>query len=257
MKENINLKEIEIILGLKNHSDELNKIINDKKDLSFLEAITNILYSDNLNKLYESNDIQEKSDNNMIDNFIQKAEIDNICPIKLELYKNSNFIDNIKGNDTFLKIPNIDYSDSYISKLKKDFVKEENIIMPPIEIKEQQNAKRKDNKMNKYNKKNTMPNISKQTNKDIIENENLEIENKIKENEFENEEEKKEIKNTDENKENDIEFEEEEKYSDKKNEGNNNYHQNNNRPYNKKYNRNKTNKEYRQKVNSRRFKNYK
>ena len=257
MKENINLKEIEIILGLKDHSDELNKIINDKKDLSFLEAITNILYSDNLNKLYESNDIQEKSDNNMIDNFIQKAEIDNICPIKLELYKNSNFIDNIKGNDTFLKIPNIDYSDSYISKLKKDFVKEENIIMPPIEIKEQQNAKRKDNKMNKYNKKNTMPNISKQTNKDIIQNENLEIEKKRKENEFENEEEKKEIKNTDENKENDIEFEEEEKYSDKKNEGNNNYHQNNNRPYNKKYNRNKTNKEYRQKVNSRRFKNYK
>ena len=257
MKENINLKEIEIILGLKDHSDELNKIINDKKDLSFLEAITNILYSDNLNKLYESNDIQEKSDNNMIDNFIQKAEIDNICPIKLELYKNSNFIDNIKGNDTFLKIPNIDYSDSYISKLKKDFVKEENIIMPPIEIKEQQNAKRKDNKMNKYNKKNTMPNISKQTNKDIIENENLEIENKIKENEFENEEEKKEIKKTNENKENDLEFEEEEKYSDKKNEGNNNYHQNNNRPYNKKYNRNKTNKEYRQKVNSRRFKNYK
>ena len=257
MKENINLKEIEIILGLKNHSDELNKIINDKKDLSFLEAITNILYSDNLNKLYESNDIQEKSDNNMIDNFIQKAEIDNICPIKLELYKNSNFIDNIKGNDTFLKIPNIDYSDSYISKLKKDFVKEENIIMPPIEIKEQQNAKRKDNKMNKYNKKNTMPNISKQTNKDIIQNENIEIEIKRKENEFENEEEKKEIKNTDENKENDIEFEEEEKYSDKKNEGNNNYHQNNNRPYNKKYNRNKTNKEYRQKVNSRRFKNYK
>ena len=257
MKENINLKEIEIILGLKNHSDELNKIINDKKDLSFLEAITNILYSDNLNKLYESNDIQEKSDNNMIDNFIQKAEIDNICPIKLELYKNSNFIDNIKGNDTFLKIPNIDYSDSYISKLKKDFVKEENIIMPPIEIKEQQNAKRKDNKMNKYNKKNTMPNISKQTNKDIIQNENIEIENKRKENEFENEEEKKEIKNTDENKENDIEFEEEQKYSDKKNEGNNNYHQNNNRPYNKKYNRNKTNKEYRQKVNSRRFKNYK
>ena len=256
MKENINLKEIEIILGLKDHSDELNKIINDKKDLSFLEAITNILYSDNLNKLYESNDIQEKSDNNMIDNFIQKAEIDNICPIKLELYKNSNFIDNIKGNDTFLKIPNIDYSDSYISKLKKDFVKEENIIMPPIEIKEQQNAKRKDNKMNKYNKKNTMPNISKQTNKDIIQNENIEIENKRKENEFENEEEKKEIKNTDENKENDIEFEEEEKYSDKKNEGNNNYHQNNNRPYNKKYNRNKTNKEYRQKVNSRRFKNY-
>ena len=257
MKENINLKEIEIILGLKDHSDELNKIISDKKDLSFLEAITNILYSDNLNKLYESNDIQEKSDNNMIDNFIQKAEIDNICPIKLELYKNSNFIDNIKGNDTFLKIPNIDYSDSYISKLKKDFVKEENIIMPPIEIKEQQNAKRKDNKMNKYNKKNTMPNISKQTNKDIIQNENIEIEIKRKENEFENEEEKKEIKNTDENKENDIEFEEEEKYSDKKNEGNNNYHQNNNRPYNKKYNRNKTNKEYRQKVNSRRFKKYK
>ena len=144
MKENINLKEIEIILGLKDHSDELNKIINDKKDLSFLEAITNILYSDNLNKLYESNDIQEKSDNNMIDNFIQKAEIDNICPIKLELYKNSNFIDNIKGNDNYIQMPNIDYSESYLSKLQKDFVKEENIIMPPIEIKEKKKKKRGD-----------------------------------------------------------------------------------------------------------------
>ena len=257
MEEDINLKEIEIILGLKNYSDELNKIINNKKDLSFLEAIENILYSDNLINIYENNEIQEKSDSDMIDNFIKKAEINNICPVKLELYKNSNFIDNIKGNDTFSNMPKIDYSDSYLSKLQKDFVKEENIIMPPIEIKEQKIEERKDNKINKYNKKNTMPNIGKQRNKDIIQNENVEIENKKNENEEDNEEEKKEIKKADENKDNDIEFEEDEKYNDKKNEGNNNYHQNNNRPYNKKYNRNKTNKEYRQKVNSRRFKNYK
>ena len=62
MKEDINLKEIEIILGLKNHSDELNKIINDKKNLSFLETIANILYSDNLKNIYESNEIQENCD---------------------------------------------------------------------------------------------------------------------------------------------------------------------------------------------------
>ena len=144
MEEDINLKEIEIILGLKNYSDELNKIINNKKDLSFLEAIENILYSDNLINIYENNEIQEKSDSDMIDNFIKKAEINNICPVKLELYKNSNFIDNIKGNDTFSNMPKIDYSDSYLSKLQKDFVKEENIIMPPIEIKEQKIEERKE-----------------------------------------------------------------------------------------------------------------
>ena len=254
MEDDINLKEIAIILGLKNHSDDLNKIINDRKDLSFLGAISNILYSDNINNIYETNEQKESNDNEMIDNFIQKAEIDNICPVKLELYKNSNFVDNIKGNDIIYKAPNIDYSESYLSKLQKDFVKQENVIIPHIEIKEQFNE---NNKKHQYNKKNTMPINNINRNKNIIQIENLEIEKKKSEIEFEKEEDKKEIKENNENKDNDIEVEEDEKYSEKKNEGNNNYHQNNNRPYNKKYNRNKTHKEYRQKMNNKKFKNYK
>ena len=257
MEDDNNLKEIAIILGLKNHSHDLNKIINGKKDLSFLGAISNILYSDNINNIYETNEQKESNDNEMIDNFIQKAEIDNICPVKLELYKNSNFVDNIKGNDIIYKAPNIDYSESYLSKLQKDFVKQENVIIPPIEIKEQFNEKNEDNKKHQYNKKNTMPINNINRNKNIIQIENLEIEKKKSEIEFEKEEDKKEIKENNENKDNDIEVEEDEKYSEKKNEGNNNYHQNNNRPYNKKYNRNKTHKEYRQKMNNKKFKNYK
>ena len=254
MEDDINLKEIAIILGLKNHSDDLNKIINDRKDLSFLGAISNILYSDKINNIYENNEQKESNDNEMTDKNNKKAEIDNICPVKLELYKNSNFVDNIKGNDIIYKAPNIDYSESYLSKLQKDFVKQENIIVPPIEIKQQFNEK---NKKHQYIKQNTMPinNINK--NKNSIQIENIEIAKKKSEIEFEKEEDKKEIKENNENKDNDIEVEEEEKYSEKKNEGNNNYHQNNNRPYNKKYNRNKTHKEYRQKMNNKKFKNYK
>ena len=254
MEDDINLKEIAIILGLKNHSEDLNKIINDRKDLSFLGAISNILYSDKINNIYENNEQKESNDNEMIDNFIQKAEIDNICPVKLELYKNSNFVDNIKGNDIIYKAPNIDYSESYLSKLQKDFVKQENIIVPPIEIKQQFNE---NNKKHQYIKQNTMPINNINRNKNSIQIENIEIAKKKSEIEFEKEEDKKEIKENNENKDNDIEVEEEEKYSEKKNEGNNNYHQNNNRPYNKKYNRNKTHKEYRQKMNNKKFKNYK
>ena len=263
MEENINLKEIAIILGLKNNSDELNKIIIDTKSQNFLGTISDILYSDNLKDLYNNNEIKEDNDNTMIDNFIKKAEIDNICPVKLEIYKDSNFIDSIKGNDNLLRMPKIDYSESYLTKLQNDFVKEEEVKLPPIEIKEEKNDRNEDtkfsnNKKNFYNKKNTKTKNNKDENNNNKENENVEIQNKKEsENEFEKEEDKKEIKENNDKQTNEIEYEEDEKYDDKKNTENNNYHHNNNRPYNKKYNKNKGHKEFRQKLSSRKFKNYK
>ena len=263
MEENINLKEIAIILGLKNNSDELNKIIIDTKSQNFLGTISDILYSDNLKDIYNNNEIKEDNDNTMIDNFIKKAEIDNICPVKLEIYKDSNFIDSIKGNDNLLRMPKIDYSESYLTKLQNDFVKEEEVKLPPIEIKEEKNDRNEDtkfsnNKKNFYNKKNTKTKNNKDENNNNKENENVEIQNKKEsENEFEKEEDKKEIKENNDKQTNEIEYEEDEKYDDKKNTENNNYHHNNNRPYNKKYNKNKGHKEVRQKLSSRKFKNYK
>lgn len=263
MEENINLKEIAIILGLKNNSDELNKIIIDTKSQNFLGTISDILYSDNLKDIYNNNEIKEDNDNTMIDNFIKKAEIDNICPVKLEIYKDSNFIDSIKGNDNLLRMPKIDYSESYLTKLQNDFVKEEEVKLPPIEIKEEKNDRNEDtkfsnNKKNFYNKKNTKTKNNKDENNNNKENENAEIQNKKEsENEFEKEEDKKEIKENNDKQTNEIEYEEDEKYDDKKNTENNNYHHNNNRPYNKKYNKNKGHKEFRQKLSSRKFKNYK
>ena len=263
MEENINLKEIAIILGLKNNSDELNKIIIDTKSQNFLGTISDILYSDNLKDIYNNNEIKEDNDNTMIDNFIKKAEIDNICPVKLEIYKDSNFIDSIKGNDNLLRMPKIDYSESYLTKLQNDFVKEEEVKLPPIEIKEEKNDRNEDtkfsnNKKNFYNKKNTKTKNNKNENNNNKENENVEIQNKKEsENEFEKEEDKKEIKENNDKQTNEIEYEEDEKYDDKKNTENNNYHHNNNRPYNKKYNKNKGHKEFRQKLSSRKFKNYK
>jgi len=263
MEENINLKEIAIILGLKNNSDELNKIIIDTKSQNFLGTISDILYSDNLKDIYNNNEIKEDNDNTMIDNFIKKAEIDNICPVKLEIYKDSNFIDSIKGNDNLLRMPKIDYSESYLTKLQNDFVKEEEVKLPPIEIKEEKNDRNEDtkfsnNKKNFYNKKNTKTKNNKDENNNNKENENAEIQNKKEsDNEFEKEEDKKEIKENNDKQTNEIEYEEDEKYDDKKNTENNNYHHNNNRPYNKKYNKNKGHKEFRQKLSSRKFKNYK
>ena len=263
MEENINLKEIAIILGLKNNSDELNKIIIDTKSQNFLGTISDILYSDNLKDIYNNNEIKEDNDNTMIDNFIKKAEIDNICPVKLEIYKDSNFIDSIKGNDNLLRMPKIDYSESYLTKLQNDFVKEEEVKLPPIEIKEEKNDRNEDtkfsnNKKHFYNKKNTKTKNNKDENNNNKENENVEIQNKKEsENEFEKEEDKKEIKENNDKQTNEIEYEEDEKYDDKKNTENNNYHHNNNRPYNKKYNKNKGHKEFRQKLSSRKFKNYK
>jgi hypothetical protein len=263
MEENINLKEIAIILGLKNNSDELNKIIIDTKSQNFLGTISDILYSDNLKDIYNNNEIKEDNDNTMIDNFIKKAEIDNICPVKLEIYKDSNFIDSIKGNDNLLRMPKIDYSESYLTKLQNDFVKEEEVKLPPIEIKEEKNDRNEDtkfsnNKKNFYNKKNTKTKNNKDENNNNKENENVEIQKKKEsENEFEKEEDKKEIKENNDKQTNEIEYEEDEKYDDKKNTENNNYHHNNNRPYNKKYNKNKGHKEFRQKLSSRKFKNYK
>ena len=66
MEDDINLNELAIILGLKYNQNELNKIIPNKKDLKFINAISNILYSDNLNNLYENNDSKESNNCEMI-----------------------------------------------------------------------------------------------------------------------------------------------------------------------------------------------
>ena len=71
----------------------------------------------------------------MIENFIKKAEIEEIGPVKLELYNDSNFIESIKGNNTLLHLPEINYTEKYLSKLQKDFIKEEKEVIEPIEIK--------------------------------------------------------------------------------------------------------------------------
>ena len=143
MENEIDQKEIEIILGLNNDSVKLNDFISGKKELTFISAISNILFSDNLADLYEDN--ESKEDNNeMIENFIKKAEIDEISSVKLELYKDSNFIENIKGNDTLLQNPQINYSEEYLTKLKTDFKKEEIIRARTIEISEKRSEKHED-----------------------------------------------------------------------------------------------------------------
>ena len=239
MENEIDQREIEIILGLNNNSVKLNDFISGKKELTFISAISNILFSENLSDLYEDN--ESKEDNNeMIENFIKKAEIDEISSVKLELYKDSNFIENIKGNDTLLQNPQINYSEEYLTKLKTDFKKEEIIRARTIEISEKRSEKHEDKKENSK-KENQYPEEQKEPeNQKNDEEDNKEIENGENQN--------IDYKNN--------EYEENEENVEKKNEGNN-QNQNNRRPYNKKYNRNKGHKEYRQKLNSRKFKNYK
>ena len=153
MEENNDLKELSIILGLKENAMELNKIILDKKESTFLGCISNILFSDDINKLYEKIDANN-ANNEMIDNFIKKAQIEGVAPIKLELYKNSNFIENIKGNEKNLQIPNVNYTEKYLLKLQNEFIKEEKVVVPPVEIKEQ-NIKRYEDKKKNCKNKNT------------------------------------------------------------------------------------------------------
>ena len=248
MEDDFDLKELSIVLGLNNNSNQLNNISLNKKKNSFISAISDILYSDNLDELFEPIET-ETSSNEMLDNFIKNAKIEGIGSVKLELYKDSNFIENIKGDSNILSKPQIDFSNEYITKLQKDFIKEEQVVMQPIEIQKNED---KSNYINKSKKKSKekIGNEEQKNNEEMQEKKGMNEENKKEE------EDEKETKNENDIKNNNIENEEYEEKNGTNNNGRYN-HQNNGRPYNKKYNRNKGHKEYRQKLNSRKFKNYK
>ena len=248
MEDDFDLKELSIVLGLNNNSNQLNNISLNKKKNSFISAISDILYSNNLDELFEPIET-ETSSNEMLDNFIKNAKIEGIGSVKLELYKDSNFIKNIKGDSNILSKPQIDFSNEYITKLQKDFVKEEQVVMQPIEIQKNED---KSNYINKSKKKSKekIGNEEQKNNEEMQEKKGMNGENKKEE------EDEKETKNENDIKNNNIENEEYEEKNGTNNNGRYN-HQNNGRPYNKKYNRNKGHKEYRQKLNSRKFKNFK
>ena len=248
MENDFDLKELSIVLGLNNNSNQLNNISLNKKKNSFISAISDILYSNNLDELFEPIET-ETSSNEMLDNFIKNAKIEGIGSVKLELYKDSNFIENIKGDSNILSKPQIDFSNEYITKLQKDFIKEEQVVMQPIEIQKNED---KSNYINKSKKKSKekIGNEEQKNNEEMQEKKGMNEENKKEE------EDEKETKNENDIKNNNIENEEYEEKNGTNNNGRYN-HQNNGRPYNKKYNRNKGHKEFRQKVNSRKFKNYK
>ena len=248
MEDDFDLKELSIVLGLNNNSNQLNNISLNKKKNSFISAISDILYSNNLDELFEPIET-ETSSNEMLDNFIKNAKIEGIGSVKLELYKDSNFIENIKGDSNILSKPQIDFSNEYITKLQKDFIKEEQVVMQPIEIQKNED---KSNYINKSKKKSKekIGNEEQKNNEEMQEKKGMNEENKKEE------EDEKETKNENDIKNNNIENEEYEEKNGTNNNGRYN-HQNKGRPYNKKYNRNKGHKEYRQKLNSRKFKNYK
>ena len=248
MEDDFDLKELSIVLGLNNNSNQLNNISLNKKKNSFISAISDILYSNNLDELFEPIET-ETSSNEMLDNFIKNAKIEGIGSVKLELYKDSNFIENIKGDSNILSKPQIDFSNEYITKLQKDFIKEEQVVMQPIEIQKNED---KSNYINKSKKKSKekIGNEEQKNNEEMQEKKGMNEENKKEE------EDEKKKKNENDIKNNNIENEEYEEKNGTNNNGRYN-HQNNGRPYNKKYNRNKGHKEYRQKLNSRKFKNYK
>ena len=149
MEDDYDVEELEIILGLKNKKDEITKIISDKKGLSFLGAISKILTNQNSNNLYEINE-PELNQNEMLTNFSQKFGIDEIGTIKLKEYDDSNFYVNIKGDDNILHNSNINFTNEYAQKLKKDFVKKKEEVIQPIEI-----------KSNNYNYNNNNKNYNK------------------------------------------------------------------------------------------------
>ena len=76
-EEPVDIDELEIILGLKNKKEELKKIIdNSKKSLSFLDAINEILKSENSNQLCKKeNNFDDSQKNEMLNEFIQKLGI--------------------------------------------------------------------------------------------------------------------------------------------------------------------------------------
>lgn len=251
MEDDFDIEELEIVLGLKNKEDILKKVISDKKGLSFLGAISKIFNYENLNELYEKNE-DDTNENEMISDFSLKMGINKISNISLKEYENSNFINNIKGDDTLLHDSKINFSNEYVQKLQKDFKKESAEPMKPIQIKSNEIEKPKEYNNNKFkkNKKNYHKNDNRKNNQ--------ENEKNLKENEIKNEgkmnEEKKED-NKEENKEDANFYEDEDEEGNnnessyKKNETNNNYHKRN-----YKYDRNKQHKAYRQNYNRKKFK---
>ena len=216
MENDFDVEEIEIVLGLKNKKEELNKIISEEKGLSFLGAISKILSYGNSNSLYENIE-PEVDQNEMLDCFRQKVGIDEIAKVKIQDYDKSNFANSIKGEETIPHNPNIYFSNEYIQKLKKDFAEKKEEIMKPIEVKA--NNKGDDNFKNKSktfqegkNKKyNNKENISKANNDYKRLNKNIII-NTIESEKTEENKEKIQI----ENKENDEKKENGEKEDDKK-----------------------------------------
>ena len=176
MEDDFDLKELSIVLGLNNNSNQLNNISLNKKKNSFISAISDILYSNNLDELFEPIET-ETSSNEMLDNFIKNAKIEGIGSVKLELYKDSNFIENIKGDSNILSKPQIDFSNEYITKLQKDFIKEEQVVMQPIEIQKNED---KSNYINKSKKKSKekIGNEEQKNNEEMQEKKGMNEENK-------------------------------------------------------------------------------
>lgn len=263
MEDDFDIEELEIVLGLKNKKELLKKVISDKKGLSFLGAVSKIFNYENLNELYEKTE-EDTNENEMISDFSLKMGINKISNINLKEYENSNFFNNIKGDDTLLHDSKINFSNEYVQKLQKDFKKESVEPVKPIQIKSNEPENRNDYKKYKKNKNNYYKNDNgknkqvkdkdKNGEKNLNENENKNEgkvdENNKEEKKEENKEEKEEAKK--EEVKND-EYEDEEgnnnETSYKKNETNNNYHYKRN-----KYDRNKQHKAYRQNNNRKKFK---
>ncbi len=262
MEDEFDIEELEIVLGLKNKKEELNKIISEPKNLSFLGAISKILNNSNSNDLYEKTQ-PEIEQNEMLANFCQNVGLDKVANVKINNYENSDFAFSIKGEDTISHTPNIHFSKEYVQKLKKDFVEKVEEEMKPIEIKQNNYEYNNKNYKNNY-KKNTK--YGKNENKKININNEEQNDNKIEDKKESEkiEDEKKEVEKKEENKEI-IENEEKNEEKEENNEGNNQENNNNGNSYKRnyksnynnynkrnKYNKNKGHKAYRDNYNARR-----
>ena len=260
MEDEFDIEELEIILGLKNKKEELNKIISDKKDLSFLGAISKILSNNNSNDLYEKNE-PESNQNEMLANFSQKVGIDKIAKVKINNFENSNFVNSIKGVDSISHKPNIHYSKEYVQKLKKDFQVKVEEEMKPIEIKQNnydynRNYNVKDNKKLKKTGNYNDKKIKREQKKNEVKKENEILE------EYKKEEDRKEDDKKEEKEEN-LEYEVKTEEKEENDEGNKqenytgNSYRKNNRGYNNynrrnQYNKNKGYKSKRENINAKR-----
>lgn len=283
MEDDYDSEELEIVLGLKNKKDEINKIIANKNGLSFIGAISKLLYNENSNLLYEKNE-EEAEKNGMLSDFSLKMGINSTSTVKIKEYESSKFANIIKGDDSLLHESNINYSKEYIQKLKNDFVEKKEEIIEPIEIKANYYNNNKDyyrNKKNKkdykryesdydknrdkkYNNKNNYyekkKNKSTKIEKEDEKKENNEVKERKEENEeinfYENEDIKEEDSKKEDIKENkgkeDIEYEEdnnEKSYKKKETNYHSSYSNSNKRNY---HNKNKGHKAYRQNANAKR-----